>query len=125
MATQPETNFQQRVQKLIRSRGGYCKKNWGSMVSAPGVSDITVCYKGLYITLECKIEGNKPSPAQGVHARNVNKAGGLTAVVWTIKEVELILDIIDELIAQYKVDTIIDCIKGLMKVAQIDDCTRY
>lgn len=125
MATQPETNFQQRVQKLIRSRGGYCKKNWASMVSAPGVSDITVCYKGLYITLECKVNGNKPSPQQGVHARNVQKAGGLTAVVWTIKEVELILDIIDELVAHYKVDTIIDCIKGLMKVGQIDDCTRY
>ena len=125
MATQPETNFQQRVQKLIRSRGGYCKKNWSSMVSAPGVSDITVCYKGLYITLECKVDQNTPSPAQGVHARNVQKAGGLTAVVWTIKEVELILDIIDELVAQYKVDTIISCIKGLMKVAQIDDCTRY
>lgn len=125
MGVKPETYLQRHIQKLIQGRGGYTHKNLGSMVSAPGVSDITVCYKGLYITLECKIEGNKPSPAQGVHARNVQKAGGLTAVVWTIKEVELILDIIDELVAQYKVDTIIDCIKGLMKVAQIDDCTRY
>ena len=125
MVTQPETNFQQRVQKLIRARGGDCKKNWCTMLSAPGVSDITVCYKGLYISRECKVDQNTPSAAQGVHARNVQKAGGLTAVVWTIKEVELILDIIDELVAQYKVDTIIDCIKGLMKVAQIDDCTRY
>lgn len=125
MGVKPETYLQRRIQKLIQGRSGYTHKNLGSMVSAPGVSDITVCYKGLYITLECKVDQNKPSPAQGVHARNVQKAGGLTAVVWTIKEVELILDIIDELVAQYKVDTIIDCIKGLMKVAQIDDCTRY
>ena len=56
MSVKSETNLQERIQKLIKARGGYVNKNWGSMISEPGIADLTVCYKGLYLALEVKVE---------------------------------------------------------------------
>lgn len=95
MGVQPETYLQQRIQRIIEKRGGYCHKNHGSMISEPGIADITCCYKGIYIALECKIGDNKPSPQQGVHSRKVWKAGGMSFIVWSTEQVEQILDTID------------------------------
>lgn len=97
MAVMKETLLQRRIQKLIRSRGGYVHKNWGNMTSEPGIADLTVCYKGYYIAIEVKEEGNVPSKAQGVHARQIWKAGGIACVVWTVEHVDQLLNAIDVL----------------------------
>lgn len=96
MGKKEETTLQENIQKVIERRGGYVNKNWGSMISAPGIADLTVCYKGLYLAIEVKVGDNKPSKAQGIHARMVWKANGITAVVWSTEEVIKILDIIDK-----------------------------
>lgn len=128
MGVKPETYLQRRIQKLIQSRCGYTHKNLGSMVSEPGVADVTVCYRGLYIAFECKVDQNEPTPAQGIHARNVQKAGGITAAVWSVQEAKEVLDICDhylDLPNQLPVSLTIDRIKRMMEGHQIDDCTRY
>lgn len=129
MGVQPETRLQQQVRKLVESRHhGYTKKNWGNMTSAPGVADVTVCYRGLYVAFECKVDQNEPTPAQGIHARNVQKAGGISAAVWSVYEAKEVLDIIDhylDLDCQLPIDTTIAHIKKMMANHQIDDCTRY
>ena len=99
MTVQPETLLQRRIQKLIKSKGGYVHKNWGNMTSEPGIADLTICYKGLYIAMEVKDKGNTPSSAQGIHCRAVQKAGGLTIVVWSIEEVEKFLELVDTYLA--------------------------
>lgn len=128
MGVKPETYLQRRIQKLIQSRCGYTHKNLGSMVSEPGVADVTVCYRGLYIAFECKVDQNEPSAAQGIHARNVQRAGGITAAVWSVQEAKEVLDICDhylDLPNQLPVSLTIDRIKRMMEGHQIDDCTRY
>lgn len=128
MGVKPETYLQRRIQKLILSRSGYTHKNLGSMVSEPGVADVTVCYRGLYIAFECKVDQNEPTPAQGIHARNVQKAGGITAAVWSVQEAKEVLDICDyclDLSQQLSVSSTIDRIKKMMEAHQLDDCTRY
>lgn len=95
MGVMKETRLQQRIQKLIRSRGGYVNKNHGSMISEPGIADLTVCYKGYYVALEVKEDDGKPSKQQGIHARQVWKAGGISCVVWSVEEVNKLLDILD------------------------------
>ena len=96
MAKQKEGSLQERIQRLIERRGGYVHKNWGSMISEPGVADLTVCYKGVYLALETKVDNNTPSRAQGIHCRKVQKSGGITAIVWSIEEVKTILQCIDD-----------------------------
>ena len=96
MGTQAEGNFQQRIQKYIKSIGGYVHKNWGNMTSAPGIADLTACYKGLYLAIEAKDRNNTPSTEQGIHCRAVQKAGGKTVVVWTMEEVHKFFKLLDE-----------------------------
>ena len=128
MGTKKETSLQQRIQKFIESKGGYVNKNWGSMTSEPGIADLTSCYRGLYLAIEVKVDNNEPTKAQGIHARNVCKADGITAVVWAVEEVQIILGIIDhylDLDVVLPIGMTIDHIKKRMRIAGIDDGTRY
>ena len=127
MGKQKEGSLQERIQKLIERRGGYCKKNWGNMTSEPGVADITACYKGLYLAIEVKEGNNTPSPQQGIHARNVWKAGGVCIVVWDVKTVETVLIHIDSLLLyDYSIDYINFNLKTIfLPINKIDDGTRW
>lgn len=122
MGVMKETLLQRRIQKLIKSRGGYVNKNWGSMISEPGIADLTVCYKGIYLALEVKEDKNTPSEAQGIHCRAVQKAGGQTAVVWSVEEVEKILNILDDVAAGNIRE---EYIWSEFDAAHIDDGTRW
>lgn len=122
MGVQAETALQRRIQTYIRTRGGYVHKNWGNMTSAPGIADLTVCYKGIYLALEVKEGNNTPSKEQGIHCRAVQKAGGKTAVVWNIKEVSVLLDLLDEYAAG---ELRPDFFNSMLKEAGIDDGTRW
>ena len=95
MSVQPETYLQRAVQRLVKSRGGYIVKQHGSMISEPGIPDLLCCYKGFFIAFECKEEGNKPSEQQGIHCRMIQKAGGITIVIWSVDEAKSVLDNID------------------------------
>ena len=121
MGKQKEGQLQERIQKLIESKGGYAHKNWGNMTSEPGVADITACYKGMYLALEVKVDDNKPSKQQGIHCRMVQKAGGITAILWHIEELETILKYLDiyEGVISPKV------IQHYLTEAGIDDGTRW
>lgn len=129
MGVKKETSLQERIQKLIERRGGYVKKNWGNMTSEPGIADLTFCYKGLYIALEVKVDDNEPTKAQGIHARLVQKANGITAAVWSVKEAEKILDVIDryceETLVGLSFPLFVNNIKTTLSIAKIDNGTRY
>lgn len=96
MGVQAETFFQQRIQKEIEKRGGYCVKQHGSMIASVGIPDLLICYKGYFIAIEAKVDNNTPSRAQGVNLRNIRKAGGFTAVVWDMDELKRVLQYFHE-----------------------------
>ena len=96
MGVQPETYLQRSIRKLIEKRGGYAVKQHGSMISEPGIPDILACYKGFFIAIEAKEIGNTPSRQQGIHIRNIQKADGITCVVWDIEDVKTLLNLLDE-----------------------------
>jgi Holliday junction resolvase len=122
MGVKGETSLQERIQKLIEKRGGYVNKNWGSMISEPGIADLTCCYKGLYLAIEVKVDKNTPSSAQGIHCRKVWKAGGIAVIVWTMEEVKIVLDILDEQATGLLRDGFL---KEELKNYNIDDGTRW
>lgn len=113
MSRKQESSLQEQIMLYIRRKGGYVNNNWGSMISEPGIADLTVCYKGLYIAIEVKVGTNIPTPQQGIHCRKVLKANGISIVVWDIETVVDLLDTIDNLFtSQAELDIIKKAVKN-------------
>lgn len=126
MGVKKETPLQRRMQEHIERRGGYVIKNWGSMISEPGIPDLIFCYKGLFVGCEVKVDSNTPSSAQGIHCRNIWKAGGIACVLWNIAELELVLNSIDrwyECLEEY--GTIQHGVETQMHFLNIDDGRKW
>jgi hypothetical protein len=45
------------------------------------VPDIVACYKGRFIGIECKANGNLPTALQQKHLREISIAGGTALVI--------------------------------------------
>lgn len=90
-----ESEFQKKVLKLIRDRGGYAENIWGGGFQSAGIPDVLACYKGKFIGLELKVGKNKPSAIQLAKVKMINDAGGIALVVWD--DIKIIEDILDEI----------------------------
>lgn len=66
----------------------YHWKNFGTLGSAVGVSDILGIYKGRFLAIEVKTERGKLSPAQERFIQNINDNGGIAFVARSIDDVE-------------------------------------
>ena len=126
MGKQKEGSLQERIQKLIRRRGGIPKKNHGSMIEEPGIPDITAGYHGIYIGIEAKVDDNIPTKQQGIHCRNLWKSGNIAFVAWTTEDVNIVLDLVDYYLSQLVcIQKLVDCIHNDMLKLNIDDGTRW
>lgn len=128
MGVKKETSLQTRIQDFLEKKRAYVFKNWGNMTTEPGRADLTVCYKGIYIAIEVKEDENYPTPAQGIHARKVWKAGGICLVAWSIAQVDTLLSLVDYFL-DWPIDNThaknISNIHTEMKNKNLDDGTRY
>lgn len=129
MSIKAETNFQQRLQVLIRRRGGYIpKKNHGNMITVKGLQDLPFTYRGLSLFWEAKAP-NDPSEVsveQGIHCRLAKKAGGITAIIRDMQEAIIILNHIDYCVDScYSVPLILQYMDDLYKTKGLDDGTKY
>lgn len=93
-----ESKIQRDIIQYLRTIDtAYCTNNGGSASSAKGTSDLTVCYKGKYLSLEVK----RPDGSYGVtepqqiRLRQVKRAGGIAAVVTSIADVAALLSSLD------------------------------
>lgn len=125
MARKSETTLQSSIQKLIKSRGGYVKKNHGNMITIKGLSDLSFTYKGFSCYWEIKTpqDSMNVSPEQGIHCRLAKKAGGITAIVSTLRQANYLLDLIDKYIETYPIPTFDEWAMVMME--EWDDGTSY
>ena len=80
MAT-PEKKVKTKVKSILDKVGAYhCMPATGGY-GASGVPDIIACYKGNFIGIECKANGNKPTALQNKHLNNIKKAQGYSMVI--------------------------------------------
>ena len=80
MAT-PEKKVKIKVKSILDKVGAYhCMPATGGY-GASGVPDIIACYKGNFIGIECKANGNKPTALQNKHLYNIKKAQGYSMVI--------------------------------------------
>jgi len=77
----PEKKVKEKVKKKLKElKCYYCMPATGGY-GASGVPDIIACYKGTFIGIECKANGNKPTELQQKHLRDISISGGKSLVI--------------------------------------------
>lgn len=108
MAAKPESALQAKIQKFIRSKGGWSVKYHGGPHSIAGTPDLLICYRGLFIAIEVKLPGKEyrnPTVLQQEKIKQINAAGGISLVMVSVEQLEQLFDIIDRNYDKIKVDT--------------------
>ncbi len=77
----PEKKVKTKVKKILDKLNCYhCMPTTGGY-GASGVPDIIACYKGKFVGIECKANGNKPTALQQKHLRDISISGGISLVI--------------------------------------------
>lgn len=98
-----ESQFSRQVVKYLKERGALVNVNTANMFDRVGRSDVEVCYKGHWISLELKVGNYQPDPLQVSYLQKVRDAGGIGLVLRnTIHELMVVLYAIDNgVLSQY------------------------
>lgn len=92
--SQPEARLQRKIQDALRAREAFVFKVHGSQHMMAGLPDLVVCYRGLFIALEVKLPGNKPSAVQVLRIKQIRAAGGHAYVVRSVQAAMKVLDLV-------------------------------
>lgn len=77
----PEKKVKEKVKTILKKLNAYyCMPATGGY-GASGVPDILACYKGKFIGIETKANGNKPTALQQKHLRDISITGGISLVI--------------------------------------------
>ena len=87
-----ETKLQKKIQKYLKEIGCYEFKVHGSQYMKAGIPDIICCYKGFFIGIETKVGKNKMSKLQEEHKKEIEKAGGVHILAYSLEDVKNILE---------------------------------
>jgi len=80
MAT-PEKKVKQKVCAKLKELGAYYFYASTGGYGASGVPDIVACYKGKFIGIECKANGNKATALQQKHLREISMQQGISLII--------------------------------------------
>lgn len=129
MAIKQETSIVNVLRKRIEARGGYIpKKNHGNMITRKGLHDLPFTYRGFSCYFEAKTEvtPDDVKAAQGIHCRLARKALALTAIVWNVEQLIIILDHLDFChINNYTPTQMLQYMQQVFKERGLDDGTKY
>jgi Holliday junction resolvase len=81
MAATPEKKVKAKVVEILKAHGAYYFFPATFGMGRSGVPDIVCCYKGKFIAIECKANGNKTTALQDREIELIKKAGGVAIVV--------------------------------------------
>ena len=93
-----EKQFEEKVKRLLKSRGAWVLKTWGGGLQRSGIPDLLICYKGKFMGIELKAEKGRVSELQNRELKLIRDAGGMGFVLRPSQFGDLIaiLDSIDE-----------------------------
>jgi len=88
-----EAYLQSKILKALRKAGGWWVKfHNGPRYGAPGTPDILGCYQGMFIALEVKRPGEKPTELQASTIQRIRSEGkGIATVVHSVDEALTVL----------------------------------
>jgi hypothetical protein len=80
---------------ILRAYGALAYGQLGGAYSGRGLSDLIACYRGRFLALEIKSARGRVRPEQQTYLENVQRAGGIAAIIRTPEEVADLLMSID------------------------------
>jgi Holliday junction resolvase len=102
MASTPESKVKAKVVAIIKRYGAFYFFPATHGYGRSGVPDIICCLNGIFIAIECKAGGNKPTALQVFEMDKIIKSGGYVLVIneTNIQEVEALFKTVSLLIPQ-------------------------
>lgn len=99
-----ESKIQLKILKHLQAKGVYCWRNnngalWdpklriyrNNPLMKPGIADIIAVHNGRHIEIECKTAVGRQSPAQKIHQKRIEQAGGIYILARSIEDVDKVL----------------------------------
>ena len=77
----PESKVKAKVKKTLLEIGAYYAMPIGTGYGNAGVPDFLVCYKGVFVGIECKAHDNKPTALQLKNLADIESAGGTALII--------------------------------------------
>lgn len=77
----PESRIKTKVKRALVERGIYYITPATGGYGRSGVPDFIVCIRGRFLALECKANGNIPTPLQEREMENICRSGGCAHVI--------------------------------------------
>jgi len=81
MAATPEKLVKTKAVAQLKALGAYYFYPVTGGFGASGVPDVVGCYKGRFIGIECKANGNKPTALQQMNLDKIAAQGGIALVI--------------------------------------------
>ena len=103
MSGKPETEFVRQIRDYLHLRGAVTTRvNSGLKIlqnedgsnrrvmrgAEAGTADIIGCYRGRYFAIEAKVGKNKATDKQNEFIQQVQEAGGIAFVAWTLDDID-------------------------------------
>jgi hypothetical protein len=82
-----ETQITKQIRQVLAYAGAMTIKIAGGPYQKPGISDLLVCLSGRFIAIEVKRPGHHPTPLQVDFIKQVQAAGGIGFVTYSVEEV--------------------------------------
>lgn len=90
-----ESDIRTKIVKALKNRGARPIKYYGCVYTEAGVSDLLVCYRGLFLVIETKVPGETVTPKQEAFIASVHQSGGWGGQACSVEEALAYLDEID------------------------------
>jgi hypothetical protein len=83
-----EKKIENEIKAYITACGGLCYKiHGGDLYQETGITELLVCWGGLFFGIEVKDPGGKPSAIQLVQGARIKKAGGHFIIAKSVQDV--------------------------------------
>ena len=84
---QGESLLKREIKNLLNEHGVFWSSVQGGPGSKPGDPDMVACCRGKYIAIEAKIPGGRQSPIQRTRQKEIEEAGGIYILAYSVSDV--------------------------------------
>ena len=93
---QTEASIVQGIRMLLTTRGAWNMKVHGGPMGRAGIPDVIACYRGVFVAIEVKRPGAKPTPHQRRELDAIHSADGHAVIATSKHDVLELLARIDK-----------------------------
>lgn len=96
-----ESDIRAKIVKALKDRGARPIKYYGCVYTEAGVSDLLVCYRGLFLVIETKKPGESTTVKQDAFIESIHRSEGFGGPASSVDEALEYLDEIDTVMGRF------------------------